>query len=223
MIPNIAEYLDVDPQTELLLSLYEEVKGAQVGKDFNVFGKTPFQSYSLEFNQTGEPTGYEEIFDPILSQHRKVHPHYQFRSTGFNTADSTEKDVFPHTDIDENTEHSQGYNIVIPVFGSSRLDYYETDPDEVYLPEKNAQGYHYYHEFYAQSEMGQGTPEFEKFLADRKIGEIIVDRPILIDTETMHRVVITEAPRCAFVTRWNNIPAIDFQSFKTKIESILRS
>ena len=139
MIPNIAEYLDVDTQTELLLSLYEEVKGAQVGKDFNVFGKTPFQSYSLEFNQTGEPTGYEEIFDPILSQHRKVHPHYQFRSTGFNTADSTEKDVFPHTDIDENTEHSQGYNIVIPVFGASRLDYYETDPDEVYLPEKNAQ------------------------------------------------------------------------------------
>jgi hypothetical protein len=67
------------------------------------------------------------------------------------------------------------------------------------------------------------APEFEKFLADRKIGEIIVDRPILIDTETMHRVVITEAPRCAFVTRWNNIPAIDFQSFKTKVESILRN
>ena len=50
-------------------------------------------------------------------------------------------------------------------------------------PEKNAQGYYYYHEFYAQGEMGQGTPEFEKFLEDRKIGEIIVDRPILIDTE----------------------------------------
>ena len=28
MIPNIAEYLDVDPQTKLLLSLYKEVKGA---------------------------------------------------------------------------------------------------------------------------------------------------------------------------------------------------
>ena len=166
-------------------------------------------------------TGYEEVFDPILSQHRLVHPDYQFRSTGFNTADSTEKDVFPHTDIDQNRKHSQGYNIIMPVIGGSRLDYYETNPDEVFLPEKNAQGYYYYHEFHAQAEMGQGSPEFEKFLADRKIGEIIVDRPILIDTEIMHRVVITEAPRCAWVTRWVNIEDVDFQTFKNKVESML--
>ena len=221
MIQGIAEYVDVDPQHELLLDLYEKVKGARAGEDFNVFGKTPFESYSLEFNMTGEDTGYEAIYDPILSQHRKVHPHYQFRSTGFNTADSTEKDVFPHTDIDQNREHSQGYNIIYPVLGNSRLDYYETLEDEICLPEKNAQGYYYYHEFKAQSQMGQGTPEFEKFLADRKIGEIIIDKPCLIDTEIMHRVIITEAPRCAFVTRWNNIPAIDFHSFKERVESIL--
>ena len=214
MIKGIAEYVDVDPQHELLLELYEKVKGDRVGKDFNVFGKTPFESYSLEYNMSGKPTGYEEVYDPILSQHRVVHPHYQFRSTGFNTADSTEKDVFPHTDIDQNREHTQ--------LGASRLDYYETRPDEVYTPEKNAQGYYYYHEFYAQGEMGQGTPEFEKFLEDRKIGEIIVDRPILIDTEIMHRVVITEAPRCAFVTRWNNIPPHwDFDSWKKRVEQIL--
>ena len=222
MIKGIAEYVDVDPQHELLLELYEKVKGDRVGKDFNVFGKTPFESYSLEYNMSGKSTGYEEVYDPILSQHRVVHPHYQFRSTGFNTADSTEKDVFPHTDIDQNREHAQGYNIVYPVLGASRLDYYETRPDEVYTPEKNAQGYYYYHEFYAQGEMGQGTLEFEKFLEDRKIGEIIVDRPILIDTEIMHRVVITEAPRCAFVTRWNNIPPHwDFDSWKKRVEQIL--
>lgn len=221
MIPGIAEYVDVDPHQELLLDLYEKVKGVRAGEDFNVFGKTPFESYSLEYNMTGEPTGYEEIYDPILSLHRKVHPHYQFRSTGFNTADSTEKDVFPHTDIDQNNEHSQGYNIIYPVLGMSRLDYYRTDPDEVYTPEKNAQGYYYYQEFKAQGEMGQGTPEFEKFLADRKIGEIIIDRPILIDTEVMHRVVITQAPRCAFVTRWKNIPPIDFKSFKARVEDLL--
>ena len=54
MIPGIAEYVDVDPQHELLLDLYEKVKGARAGEDFNVFGKTPFESYSLEFNMTGE-------------------------------------------------------------------------------------------------------------------------------------------------------------------------
>jgi hypothetical protein len=38
----------------------------------------------------------------------------------------------------------------------------------------------------------------------------------------MHRVVVTEAPRCAWVTRWINIPAdIDFQEFKQKVENIL--
>ncbi len=115
MIPNVCEYIDVDPQKDLLLDLYKKVKGVRVGVDFNVFGKTPVESYSLEFNMTGEPTGYEQIYDPILSQHRKVHPHYQFRSTGFNTADSTEKDIFPHTDIDRNREHSKGYNNVYPV------------------------------------------------------------------------------------------------------------
>jgi hypothetical protein len=222
MIKGVAEYLNIDVNTDLLLSLYNKVKGTNIGKDFNVFGKTPFESYSLEYNMSGKPTGYEKVFDPILSLHRKVHPHYQFRSTGFNTADSTEKDVFPHTDIDEDNEHSLGYNIVIPVFGASRLDYYETIEEEVYLPERNAQGNHYYHEFYAQAQMGQGTPEFEKFLSDRKIGEIIIDRPVLIETEIMHRVVITEAPRCAWVTRWNNIPSEwDFQSWKDKVESIL--
>tara|TARA_Y100000385_G_scaffold59774_1_gene57932 strand:+ start:25311 stop:25988 length:678 start_codon:yes stop_codon:yes gene_type:complete len=225
MIPGVAEYLDVNPQTDLLLDLYKQVKGIDVGVDFNVFGKTPFESYSLEYNMTGKPTGYEQVYEPILSQHRKVHPHYQFRSTGFNTANSTDKDVFPHTDVDFDLEYSQGYNIVIPVLGMSRLDYYETREEEVWLPEKNAHGYAYYHEFKCQAydENLIARPSFEKFLAERKIGEIIIDRPILIDTEIMHRVVITEAPRCAFVTRWNNIPPelSNFHTFKERVESIL--
>ena len=222
MIKGVAEYLDIKVDRGLLLSLYEKVKSDRVGKDFNVFGKTPFESYSLEYNMTGKPTGYEKIFDPILSQHRKVHPHYQFRSTGFNTANSTKKDVFPHTDIDLDTEHPNGYNIVIPVLGGSRIDYYETKDEEVYLPEKNVHGYAYYHEFYAQKQMGQGSPEFEKFLSDRKIGHIVVDKPLLIQTTIMHRVVVTKAPRCAWITRWNNIPKdVSFQQFKRKVESIL--
>ena len=71
--------------------------------------------------------------------------------------------------------------------------------------------------------MGPKVAEFEKFLSDRKIGEIIVkDRPILIKTDIMHRVVITEAPRCAWVTRWNNVPKVlDYYDFKTMAENIL--
>ena len=218
MIKGIAEYLDININTDLYLTMYNMVKK----HDNNTFGKTPFVSYSLEDNRTGKPTGYENSFWPVLNQHKFVHPHYQFRSTGFNTADSTEKDVFPHTDIDLDTEHPNGYNIVIPVHGNSKIVYYETKDEEIYLPEKNAHGHAYYHEFYAQKEMGQGTPEFEKFLSDREIGHIVVDKPLLIKTDIMHRVVITEAPRCAWVTRWNNIPEdVSFQEFKEKVESIL--
>ena len=217
-LKDIAEYLNIDIDNDLFLSVYEKVKGNKV----NVFGKTPFECYALETNRTGKPTGYKEVFEPIVSQHRKVHPQYQLRSTGFNTADSTKKDVYPHTDIDLYTEHPNSYNIVIPVLGNSRIDYYEYKDDEVYLPEKNAHGEWYYHEFNVQKAMGQYTPEYEKFLSDRRFGHIIVDRPILIKTDTMHRVVVTEAPRCAWVTRWINIPAdIDFQEFKQKVENIL--
>ena len=218
MIKDIAEYLDIEVPTHLFETLYNSVKK----HDNNTFGKTPFVSYSLEDNRTGKPTGYEKAFWPVLNQHKIVHPHYQFRSTGFNTADSTEKDVFPHTDIDLDTEHPNGYNIVVPVLGNSRIDYFETKDEEVYLPEKNAHGHAYYHEFYAQKQMGQGTPEFEKFLSDREIGHIVVDKPLLIKTDIMHRVVITEAPRCAWVTRWNNIPKdVSFREFKEKVEKIL--
>ena len=217
-IKDIAEYLNIDVDKDLFFSVYDKVKGNKV----NTFGKTPFECYVLENNRTGKPTGYKEMFEPIVSQHRKVHPQYQLRSTGFNTADSTKKDVYPHTDIDLYTEHPNSYNIVIPVLGNSRIDYYEYKDDEVYLPEKNAHGEWYYHEFNVQKAMGQYTPEYEKFLSDRRFGHIIVDRPILIKTDTMHRVVVTEAPRCAWVTRWINIPAdIDFQEFKQKVENIL--
>ena len=218
MIKGVAEYLNININTDLYLTMYNMVKK----HENNTFGKTPFVSYSLEDNRTGKPTGYEKAFWPVLNDHKRVHPHYQFRSTGFNTANSTEKDVFAHTDIDLDTEHPNGYNIVVPVLGNSRIDYFETKDEEVYLPEKNAHGHAYYHEFYAQKEMGQGTPEFEKFLSDRKIGHIVVDKPLLIQTTIMHRVVVTEAPRCAWVTRWNNIPKdVSFQEFKQRVENIL--
>ena len=137
MIKGVAEYLNININTDLYLTMYNMVKK----HENNTFGKTPFVSYSLEDNKTGKPTGYEKAFWPVLNDHKRVHPHYQFRSTGFNTANSTEKDVFAHTDIDLDTEHPNGYNIVIPVLGNSRIDYFETKDEEVYLPEKNAHGH----------------------------------------------------------------------------------
>ena len=116
MIPGLAEYVDIEDRTSLLTSLYNIVKF----KQGNTFGKTAFTGYSLEDNRTGEPNGFETIYEPILEIHRKVHPHYQGRSTGFNAADSTEKDVFAHSDVDYHLEHPNYFNIVIPILGASR-------------------------------------------------------------------------------------------------------
>lgn len=212
MIPNIAEYIDINPQTELLKKLF-----AYCDAKFNTFGKTKWVSYSLEDNLTGEVTEYEKLFEPILSIHRQVHPYMQRRSTGFNTANSLDKDLFAHSDVDYDQEHPNYFNVVIPVYGNSVIEYFETNEDEIWLPEKNAHGYAYYHEFKNRNQEG-----YEDFLQERKIGEIVVDRPVFIDTNTMHRVLPLEVPRCAWVTRWNNIPQeFDYRRFKERVESIL--
>ena len=218
MIKDVVEYIDIKPDLQLLRSLFDQVHN----KDSNEFGKTQWLSYSLQHNITGEPTGYEEVYEPILSVHKQVHPHIKKRDTGFNTSDSIEKMLFPHTDIDDHLEYPNYYNLVIPVIGKSYIEYFETKAEEVYLPENNAQGYPYYHEFKAQKEIGQGSEEFEKYLNERSLGRVEIDKPILIKTNIMHRVIVTEAPRCAWVTRWNNIPAeVDYQTFKKKVENIL--
>lgn len=213
MIPGKAEYVNINPNLDILSDLYNAID-----TEFNTFGKTQWVSYSLEDNKTGIITKYEKLFEPILSIHRKVHPHMQRRSTGFNTANSTEKDLFAHTDVDYDLEHPNYYNLIIPLFGDSVIEYFETREEEVWLPEKNAHGYAYYHEFYMRNK-----PGYEEFLQERKIGEIKVTGPLLLETNTMHRVLVTKSPRCAWCTRWNNIPADqDFYSWKERVETILR-
>jgi len=213
-IENIAEYVNIKDFTNTLKSLYAKVKSDST---FNTFGKTQFVCWSLEDNITGQRSNYANIYEPILSEHRKVHPDLGGRSTGFNTSDSVDKDCYAHTDVDYWTEHPNNYNLVIPVEGSSRIDFFETRPEEIQLPERNAHGEWYYHEFKMRGKQG-----YEKFQEQRKYGHIIVDRPLLINTNIMHRVVVTEAPRCAWVTRWINIPMeINFQDFKIHVESKL--
>lgn len=218
MIPNIAEYVDINSRTDILKNLFDNIQTRA-----NTFGKTKWASFSLEDNMTGEATDYLELFEPILEIHRQVHANMQRRSTGFNTAMSLDEDLFAHTDIDYDQPNPNYFNLIIPLHGNSVIEYFETNENEVYLPEKNAHGYAYYHEFYARKELGQGTAAFENFLQERKIGDIEVNHPLLIDTNTMHRVRPLEVPRCAWVTRWNNIPEnIDFQTFKSRVESILQ-
>jgi len=217
MIKNIAEYVDINPNTDLLKTLYEFCE-----VDFNAFGKTKWHSFALEHVKGGD-TKFLELFEPILSIHRAVHPDIQKRSTGFNLSTSTEHDLYAHTDLDYNQEHPNYYNLVVPVYGESTIEYFETNEDEIQIgikngkPDLNCHGEVYYHEFKNRTHKG-----YEDFLQKRKFAECKIDKPLLIDTNTMHRVIVQKAPRVAWVTRWRNIPEeVDFQTFKRDVESIL--
>jgi len=72
MIKNIAEYIDIHPDIDLIKSLFEQVNADY----YNSFGKTQWMSYSLEDRATGEDT-YLETFKPLLDEHKKSSPTYK--------------------------------------------------------------------------------------------------------------------------------------------------
>jgi hypothetical protein len=231
-IKGICEYINVPEDQALLKSLWEQIvdKETTLGKgearalanchshDYhNVFGKTRWQSYAIA--DLGDmDNGNAKIFKPFLDKHRQVHPHFQLRSTGFNFSDNVKKELYVHTDLDPKLEHPNYFNIIYPVHGASRIDYYETRAEETWLPERNARKEYYYHEFKPHLKFDK---EFNK---SRQMGHITVDSPVLIDTDILHGVQILEAPRLAFGVRYNNIPKeLDFHAFKKHAEEVLNA
>jgi hypothetical protein len=215
MIEGIAEYLDIDFNLDYYKSVFDDVATDTIA---NTFGKTQWHSFALEDNRSGLDTAYATQFKLILDSMRDVHPYMQKRSTGFNYANTADKDLFIHSDVDYDTEHPKHFNLIIPIFGTAIISFYKTIEDEIWLPELNAHGYAYYHEFKKRKDA-----DYEQFKKERKIGEILVDKPVLLDTNIMHGVEIVDAPRCAWCSRWNNIPQHhDFYTWKHRVESAFR-
>lgn len=232
-IPGLCEYINIPGEVDTLLEFWAQIiaKENNVGigearhlvgchsyDNHNIFGKTLWQSYALA-DLADKDNGNAAIFEPLIAKYRKVHPHFQLRSTGFNFSDSTEKELYVHTDLDPKCEHPNYFNFILPVVGRSRIDYYETRAEEIWLPERNSRDEYYYHEFKAKYKFDK---EHNK---KRLIGHIHVDNntgPVLLDTDVLHGVQVLEAPRLAFCVRFNNIPAhIDFHAFKKHAEKVL--
>ena len=215
MIEGIAEYIDIDFDPDKYEFIFNHVAKDKI---YNTFGKTQWYAFSLEDNRTGVDTEYSKYYKSILDKQYMVHPYMQKRSTGFNYSTSRNKDLFIHTDVDYDTEHPKHFNLIIPIFGKAVVSYYKTYEEEIWLPELNAHGFAYYHEFKNRNKRG-----YKKFKKERKIGELVIDSPVLLDTNLMHGVEIIDAPRCAWCSRWNNIPKHhDFYTWKTRIEKILK-
>ena len=183
-----------------------------------VFGKTQWQTYSLE-DLDGRPTAYGEVYRPFLELCKQVHPDLQQRSTGFNCSDRPYNNLYIHTDVDYHLEHPNFYNIIIPVDGESVISYYETRDEEIRMGKPNAHGHDYYHEFRGHKKGHDFNTDFVK---ERLIGSVNMNKPVLLSTRTMHGVHVETAPRIAFCVRWVNIPEhIDYYTFKNKIEEVL--
>lgn len=229
-IPDLCEYIDIPGDQEALNALWQQVVDKETANGIgekralvnchshdyhNVFGKTQWQSYVLA-DLGDQDNGNAAMFEPFLEKYRKVHPYMQLRSTGFNYSNDIAKELYVHTDLDPSMEHPNYFNIVLPVFGESRIDYYETRSEEVWLPERNAKKEYYYHEFRPHLKFNL---EFNK---SRQMGHIHVDKPVLIDTDVLHGVQLLASPRLAFVVRYNNIPKeMDFAAFKAHAEKVL--
>jgi len=212
-LPGYCEYLNISDFSSILTDLYNQVKS----DEYNVFGKTGWHSYSLE-HVDGRDSGFTEIYEPILSIMREVHPDMQRRSTGFNTSNAPDNNLFIHTDIDTDQENPNYYNIIIPLQGDSTISYYNSSEDEIFLGEPNAHGHGYYHEFKSRNSHDHNSD----FVNERRIGSVNMNKPVLLSTDTMHGVTVQSAPRVAWCTRWINIPKeVDFYTFKARVEKVL--
>ena len=144
---------------------------------------------------------FRETWKDILKEHSKVHEVICPLATGFNFNATTAHTVPPHIDIDKPLY----FNLLIPVFGTAKLNIYETVTDHL--------------------EFRHGMTHWKMVkdsIPKNKIGEFIVDKPVLLNTDFLHDVEPIDVPRCVWCTRWIDIDtAFNFSSFKNRIEGIL--
>jgi hypothetical protein len=209
-LKDVAEYIDIDIDYVLLKDTLEICFNNYNSSKFSPTS-TKMQGYNLEDWKTGKDTIFNDILESILVEHRKVHPDIKKRNTGFNVSHDADAHLFIHNDLDPYTDHPNHYNMIIPVHGLAKVIFYETRDEELYVPSRDI------HNEIFHKKMKDETLKV-------KMGEIIIDKPVLLNTKFMHEVVILEAPRSSWVTRWINIPEeYDFQIIKDRIERILKS
>ena len=122
-------------------------------------------------------------------------------ATGFNFNATTKNTVPPHIDVDTPLY----FNLLIPVFGIAKLNLFETIPEHL----------EFRHGLSHWKMQQNGSPR-------KKIGELVVDKPVLLDTNILHDVEPIDTPRCVWCTRWIDIPRhFTYKTFKRHVENIL--
>jgi hypothetical protein len=191
---NIIEYVDIPDFTNRLADMFNNVSGLEPLSYVECGAK----SWTL-----GSNSKYEIEWKKWLEIQRSVHAQLCPLATGFNFNPTNKHTVPPHIDIDE----PKYFNLLIPVFGYAKLSLFETVADHL--------------------EFRHGMMHW-KMVQDQhpktKIGEFVVDKPVLLDTNILHDVVPVISPRCVWCSRWVNIDNnLNFKTFKKHVEETLNA
>lgn len=186
---GIVEYIDVVYDKDYLIRKHNVVRGAEALE----YIECGTESHVLVSNPD-----YYRHWDYILNIMSEVHIGMCEHGTGFNFNPTLKSGVPPHIDFDE--REGNQFNLLLPMYGVAKVSIYETIPEQL--------------------EFRHGMTHWN-MLQDKypsnKIGEILVDKPVLLNTEYLHDVRVVEAPRAIFCFAWRGINKT-YNEFKEHVE-----
>ena len=190
---NIIEYINVKWEPEKLEDIYKNTLGNWDPRGYIECGA---KSHVMDENEN-----FKNIWEPILSEHSKVHDRFCPKATGFNYNATPKHTVPPHIDIDEPLY----FNLLLPVFGVAKINIYETIDEQL-------------EHRHGMTHWKMVNDKYEK----HKIGEVVVDKPVLLNTDQLHDVEPIDTPRCLWCTRWVEVPqTFTYATFKEYVEDTL--
>ena len=189
---GIAEYIDIVYDKEYLIRKHDDVPG----RDSKEYIECGTQSHVL----ISDPDYYRK-WDHLLTQMAAVHMGMCEHGTGFNFNPTLKSGVPPHIDFDE--REGNQFNLLLPMFGTAKIAIYETNQHQL--------------------ESRHGMKHW-KMLQDKYpaicIGDILVDKPVLLNTAYLHDVQVVESPRAIFCVAWRGINKT-YNEFKEHAEKTL--
>jgi len=200
MIENIIEYVDIPDMKDLLGRLFDKHRNDQESRKFN---NCTIEAYQLGSSYTND--GFMKEFKPITDILDRVSVSDSLVS-GFNYYTDPKNGLPHHIDCSNNFK---AYNLIIPVFGTVICNFWEGDYNELEYDKYGSNHYKMFKDTYDKNNLV-------------KIGSILIDKPVLIDTDYIHDVVPVDIPRLAWQSRFSDLDKeYTFKEFKSIVEERL--
>ena len=202
MLNGIAEYINVDYDKEYLMRKHNEVRiGTSLYNEIRDISSHDYVECGTESHILKINPDYYRQWDHILTIMSGVNIGMCEHGTGFNSNATLTSGVPPHIDFDE--REGNQFNLLLPMYGVAKISIYETIQEQL----------EYRHGMMHWNMLQDKYPP-------NKIGEIIVDKPVLLDTMYLHDVKVIEAPRAIFCVAWRGINKT-YHEFKEYAEKAL--